>query len=66
VVPILGERRVSSMTSDRKRGIARLGQLHGLPRRTVLRTRNAGSHALEELKTVLRRAEAGEFGLPEE
>jgi hypothetical protein len=47
-------------------GIERLGQLHGLPVRDVLRARNCGRHTLEELKTVLRRAEAGEFGLPEE
>ena len=47
-------------------GIERLGQLHGLPVRDLLKVPNCGCHTLEELKTVLRRVEAGEFGLPQE
>ena len=46
-------------------GIERLGQLEGLPVRNLLKTRNCGRRTLEELKTLLRRAETGEFGLPE-
>jgi hypothetical protein len=46
-------------------GIERLGQLDGLPVRNLLKARNCGHHTLEELKTLLRRVEAGEFGLPE-
>ena len=46
-------------------GIERLGQLEGLPVRNLLKSRNCGRRTLEELKTLLRRAETGEFGLPE-
>jgi hypothetical protein len=44
-------------------GIQRMGQLHGLPIRRLLMTSNCGRHTLNELNTLLRRAEAGEFGL---
>ena len=47
-------------------GIERLGQLHDVPIRKLLMTQNCGRHTLDELRTLLRRAEAGEFGLPEE
>jgi hypothetical protein len=46
-------------------GIERLGQLDGLPVARLLQTRNCGQRTLEELKMLLCRAEAGEFGLPE-
>ena len=42
-------------------GIERLGHLNGVPVRELLRTRNCGAKTLAELKTLLRRAEAGEF-----
>ena len=50
----------------RRLGIERMGQLDGLPIRKLLMTHNCGRHTLDELNTLLRRAEAGEFGLPEE
>jgi hypothetical protein len=46
-------------------GVERLGQLHGVPIRKVLMTQNCGRHTLDELHTLLGRARAGEFGLPE-
>ncbi len=44
-------------------GIERLGQLHGLLVRMLLDRPNCGQKTLAELKTLLRRAEAGEFTL---
>jgi hypothetical protein len=47
-------------------GIERLGQLHGLLVRMLLDRPNCGQKTLAELKTLLRRAEAGEFTLADQ
>ena len=44
-------------------GIERLGQLHGLPVHKLLVRPNCGRKTIAELRTLLLRAEAGEFAL---
>ena len=46
-------------------GIERLAQLHEVPIRKLLMTQNCGRHTLDELGTLLRRAEAGSSDCPE-
>ena len=46
-------------------GIEKLGQLHRLPIRELLGTRNLGPETLAELGALLRRAEAGDFTFSE-
>jgi hypothetical protein len=46
--------------------VRKLGDLHGLEVKEFLKCRNCGKRSLRELETVLRRAGAGEYALPQE